>query len=387
MFIKFIQICLLYTVLSYKIRCPERSEIRLYSKKCKDPAKYHCILKDEDKTYKEYCRTFEWVTVGNFPIIRGLREHIDYEKCPPERYQPKLVMSNDYYQCQFRKSGCSEEGQLKYNMAETTTNDTKCGCDYTRGYAFVGKPRNTCYCIPSEEDCSCYLNKCKKEQKLDSDYSCIPKLQKYNEKICKSIFPRSPVIDRVADDSTDDRRDNVDVSNIYISGSVTQEGKQIVWYIVIITVIGICFVGFVVGCCCTVITVPSMNDKDIDSSITKHKTITKEADNIKASYSSKEHEESKDKHLQDRIVGTISTEADTIKVSYLSKEHEERTVLPREDKYKTSVPQVATTSRETDHSISDTYVKDQRNIPTPEKTIPKHDRLVKGDVDILIIHS
>ena len=66
-----------------------------------------------------------------------------------------------------------------------------------------------------------------------------------------------------------------------------------------------------------------MNDKDIDSSITKHETITKEADDIKVSYSSKEHEESKDKHLQDRIVGTISTEADNIKVSYSSKEHEE----------------------------------------------------------------
>jgi hypothetical protein len=24
---------------------------------------------------------------GNFPIIRGIREHIDYQKCPPERYQ------------------------------------------------------------------------------------------------------------------------------------------------------------------------------------------------------------------------------------------------------------------------------------------------------------
>jgi hypothetical protein len=105
---------------------------------------------------------------GNFSIIRGIREHIDYQKCPPERYQPKLVMSNDYYQCQFRKSGCSEEGQVKYNMAETTTNDTKCRCDYTRSYAFVEKPRNTCYCIPSEEDCSCYLNKCHKEQKLDT---------------------------------------------------------------------------------------------------------------------------------------------------------------------------------------------------------------------------
>jgi hypothetical protein len=45
----------------------------------------------------------------------------------------------------------SEEGQVKYNMAETTTNDTKCRCDYTRGYAFVEKPRNTCYCIPSPE--------------------------------------------------------------------------------------------------------------------------------------------------------------------------------------------------------------------------------------------
>jgi hypothetical protein len=66
----------------------------------------------------------------------------------------------------------------------------------------------------------------------------------------------------------------------------------------------------------SVITVPSMKDKNIELDIKKHGKTSKEPGNIEVNYSSKEREECKDKHLQDMIVGTLSTEADNIKVQY-----------------------------------------------------------------------
>ena len=66
----------------------------------------------------------------------------------------------------------------------------------------------------------------------------------------------------------------------------------------------------------SVITFPSMKDKNIDLDIKKHEKTSREPGNIEVNYSSKEQEECKDKHLQDMIVGTLSTEAGNIKVQY-----------------------------------------------------------------------
>lgn len=50
----------------------------------------------------------------------------------------------------------------------TTTSDKACRCDYNRGFAFVIRPRNPCACVPSKEDCSCYIKRCAKEETLNS---------------------------------------------------------------------------------------------------------------------------------------------------------------------------------------------------------------------------
>lgn len=54
---------------------------------------------------------------------------------------------------------CKGEGQVLYNNG-TLISDRACRCDYTKGYKFIKQPEKKCFCIPSEEDCSCYLDKC-----------------------------------------------------------------------------------------------------------------------------------------------------------------------------------------------------------------------------------
>ena len=79
--------------------------------------------------------------------------------CNDTRYQPIKFVTNGNSDCIFRKSLCTEEGQILFTNGTTET-DSTCRCDYTQGYAFVTVPRSKCYCRPSEEDCSCYLKKC-----------------------------------------------------------------------------------------------------------------------------------------------------------------------------------------------------------------------------------
>lgn len=88
---------------------------------------------------------------------------LDADKCSLERFQPSQIIfySNVSTNCSFLKSTCNEEGQVVYGKGNRTT-DAICGCDYTRGYDFVMKPRNRCFCVPTLEDCSCYLNACSK---------------------------------------------------------------------------------------------------------------------------------------------------------------------------------------------------------------------------------
>ena len=79
--------------------------------------------------------------------------------CNDAHYQPIPFVTTGNSDCIFRKSLCTEEGQILFSNGTTKT-DSTCRCDYKQGYAFVTVPRNKCSCRPSEEDCSCYLKKC-----------------------------------------------------------------------------------------------------------------------------------------------------------------------------------------------------------------------------------
>ena len=80
-------------------------------------------------------------------------------RCPLERYQPFPYNTNEINECIYLKSNCTEEGQIISDNG-TTSRDSGCRCDYTKGYTYVSPPINPCNCHPVLEDCSCYAMKC-----------------------------------------------------------------------------------------------------------------------------------------------------------------------------------------------------------------------------------
>ena len=76
--------------------------------------------------------------------------------------------------CILRKSQCKEKGHTVAGNGSPTM-DRPCRCDYRKGFAFVSGNRNPCYCIPFEEDCSCYVKPCGGYKNLSqgNSYKCL----------------------------------------------------------------------------------------------------------------------------------------------------------------------------------------------------------------------
>lgn len=80
--------------------------------------------------------------------------------CSENRYQPVIFETNgSMSDCVLQKSICNEEGQIAYKD-DSTKDDRKCRCDNENHYSFIKSPKNYWFCIPSEEDCSCYIKPC-----------------------------------------------------------------------------------------------------------------------------------------------------------------------------------------------------------------------------------
>ncbi|CAC5377251.1 unnamed protein product [Mytilus coruscus] len=92
--------------------------------------------------------------------------------CSFNRYQPFMFWTNGSSECTFKKSLCSGKGQVIVTD-KLTRKDTTCRCDYRRGYSFVLQPKHITYCVPSEEDCSCYNKQCLGGYILNTDYQCV----------------------------------------------------------------------------------------------------------------------------------------------------------------------------------------------------------------------
>lgn len=84
---------------------------------------------------------------------------LDRRPCGQERFQPFPLSSNSSSICVMQKSKCNGEGQLVYSNG-TKTHDISCRCNYLNNYVFAIKPKATCHCVPSQEDCSCYYKAC-----------------------------------------------------------------------------------------------------------------------------------------------------------------------------------------------------------------------------------
>lgn len=78
-----------------------------------------------------------------------------------DRYQPFPLGSNVSHDCVFQKSTCPEEGQILFHHG-SPKKDLTCRCNFQNGYGFIKEIPSKCDCIPSKEDCSCYIksNQC-----------------------------------------------------------------------------------------------------------------------------------------------------------------------------------------------------------------------------------
>ncbi|XP_076097443.1 uncharacterized protein LOC143067791 [Mytilus galloprovincialis] len=178
-----VQMFLIQCVMAYKDRCPQFIERYLHINytitrgKCSEETPLHCLLKDNTETLKQSyyknCKSWDWVSKGFYPVLRG--KYIDYEKCEAEKYQPFNFLSNENHRCYFVKSYCAEEGQIEHMIGDEAS-DRTCKCDYTKQYAFHTIPRNKVFCIPSEEECTCFKKTCPTNQTMNEDYECVDTL-------------------------------------------------------------------------------------------------------------------------------------------------------------------------------------------------------------------
>ncbi|XP_052067815.1 uncharacterized protein LOC127707341 [Mytilus californianus] len=166
-----------YDVFAYDLdNCPSSSQWKLRAKAmCNaSPENYSCLYDLIQNKYKESCSGKpDYVKPGKRYVIRGER---DNDNCNDSRYQPVKLWSNRSSKCEILKYDCNEMGQVIASNG-STTEDRTCRCNYNKGFDFVIKPINVCYCIPSEEDCSCYRKSCSSDEKLTKDYECASKLR------------------------------------------------------------------------------------------------------------------------------------------------------------------------------------------------------------------
>ncbi|VDI61359.1 Hypothetical predicted protein, partial [Mytilus galloprovincialis] len=161
-------------VFSYGIvRCPSKSEWRLRASwfcNGTDTKKYACLYNALQLDYEESCK-FQPVISGN-GVQYVIHVYPNPEPCRKHgSYQPFALGSNVSSNCVFYKSTCTEEGQVLFRPG-SHSHDLTCRCDFELGFGFVGETQNTCDCIPSKEDCSCYLKKsqCKPKHNFLADF-------------------------------------------------------------------------------------------------------------------------------------------------------------------------------------------------------------------------
>ncbi|VDI75505.1 Hypothetical predicted protein [Mytilus galloprovincialis] len=178
---------------SHDFRCPKQPEWSFKARtKCGDELEYFCILDGISNNYTEFCKENPDITrditwkKGQKCVLKG---NLDGEVCSSNRYQPFKFRTHGNSYCAYKKSFCQEEGMLIYNNGSATL-DTQCRCDHTKGFAFVSMTRQNCFCIPSQEDCTCYKKACENKTKLSSAYKCIFHDSQADSSACPSLDTR-----------------------------------------------------------------------------------------------------------------------------------------------------------------------------------------------------
>ncbi|XP_076092936.1 uncharacterized protein LOC143064177 [Mytilus galloprovincialis] len=182
------EICIIFITiltcsLAFNLSCPGsgqwNSRAVLY---CSDLNKYTCLLDTSKTLYTETCDGSRKETEGYKSTIN--RNNFDTAKCRPDRFQPIDFTTVGNSDCVFQKFKCAQEGQIAAQEIKKKTSlvDTKCLCDYTKGYSFINLPKDKCYCSPLVDDCSCFREVCPSGKTLSPDYQCTTQIDMKNRK-------------------------------------------------------------------------------------------------------------------------------------------------------------------------------------------------------------
>ncbi|CAC5385483.1 unnamed protein product [Mytilus coruscus] len=176
---KNLAILVIVNVESYTLKCPSQNSWKIRAKlMCNSTLKYFCLYNNVAGKYVEGCNGPDWDRKGSKRIFAN---SFTRGKCIQNRYQPFNFQTNgSMTDCIYARSHCNEGGQVVFNDG-STKDDRTCRCDYKKSYAFLRNPRHFCFCIPTEEDCSCYVKSCPVNVSLSQDYSCKKSGGKQNQ--------------------------------------------------------------------------------------------------------------------------------------------------------------------------------------------------------------
>ncbi|XP_052076733.1 serine/threonine-protein phosphatase 6 regulatory ankyrin repeat subunit C-like [Mytilus californianus] len=175
---------------AFELKCPSSKQWLLRaSSRCLIADGYICLFDENRNTFGEICINRTYVDPAGYKFV--IAGNLDRRKCASSSYQPFTFSTKGTSTCIFEKTYCSEEGQIIFNNGSSNS-DRKCRCDYTRGYDFITKPKHSCYCVPSMEDCSCCQKHCTPGFILSPDYQCINLTSWDSQFTCELILPYHP---------------------------------------------------------------------------------------------------------------------------------------------------------------------------------------------------
>lgn len=103
-------------------------------------------------------RNIFFTILGDKTVVNS--GNFDTKPCTQDRFQPFSFSTSQGNDCIFKKSICSDDGQIVYGIG-SRRNDRECRCDYTKSFKFLSTSRkHRCSCDPTEEDCSCFMKSC-----------------------------------------------------------------------------------------------------------------------------------------------------------------------------------------------------------------------------------
>ncbi|CAC5418443.1 unnamed protein product [Mytilus coruscus] len=178
-------------VFAYDFTCPQPEQWNLIAETQKCPRKdYICLLDEVELKDTAACKSGgPRIENNGFKAVLN-NQHLNTKVCYSTRFQPLQFSSLRNSKCVFEKSLCSEEGQVIADNGTSKT-DRSCRCDYCRGYALINNTIRPC--MPSKEDCTCYLKTCSANEVLSPDYRCVKEKEQLGNHTCSRLLDKNSI--------------------------------------------------------------------------------------------------------------------------------------------------------------------------------------------------